>query len=133
RKENNNSLILLITHGAFNFLLCGDAERNVWEDERIKAKINQLERVHVLKVSHHGAENGSLNSKKDLILPELARKTQFAVVCSHIWRYGHPSKAVLEQLKMHKTEVLRTEVNQNQNIEFVSDGKELIVKYFQEA
>ncbi|TMU57485.1 ComEC/Rec2 family competence protein [Flagellimonas algicola] len=129
-KENNNSLIILIKHGHFNFLLGGDAEQSVWRDDRVKTKINQLEKVHILKVPHHGAKNGFLNTKGDFIAQELAAKTECAIVSSHIWRYGHPSEKVINQLDEHSTHVLRTEVNQNQNIQFISNGKTLEAQYF---
>lgn len=131
-KENNNSLMILIHYGRFKFLFGGDAEQKVWNDERIKSKINQLEKIHILKVPHHGAKNGFLNTRGDFIAPELAAKTEYAIVSSHIWRYKHPSTRVIQELESHSTNVLRTEVDQNQNIEFNSDGESLSLKCFTE-
>ena len=56
RNENNNSMILMLTHGKNKFLMMGDAEL---EEESLLMKSGMDLKADILKLGHHGEDDAS--------------------------------------------------------------------------
>lgn len=115
---NNWSAVLQVTHGENKFLFTGDAETPA-ENDMINAGI--LEDIDVLKVSHHGAKEATNANFLAVVKPEIA-----AISVGKGNRYDHPTASALQRLKKVGATVYRTD--QNGNIIFNSDGKDIIVE-----
>jgi len=66
RAANDSSVVIELEWHGWRILLAGDAEERSWEIMRRKGLLRP---VHVLKVSHHGSQNGSPPAEIDLVLP----------------------------------------------------------------
>ena len=66
--ENNNSLILMLTHGKNKFLMMGDAEL---EEEQLLMESSMDLKARVLKLGHHGEADASSAAFLDRVSPEL--------------------------------------------------------------
>lgn len=100
--ENNASLGILLSYGRFSALFPGDAEvpeRRFWEEEAA------LGPVTVLKVSHHGAANGTDSLWLQTVQPRVA------VISVGRNNYKHPSKRTLSLLQHFGIRTLRTDVS----------------------
>ena len=96
---NNNSLVLRVDAPGGSFLFTGDIER---EGRRrlYEARVNL--RAEVLKVSHHGASNGTDRAFLDRVKPRVA---VISVGASN--RYGHPHRetlALLQGVRLYRTD-----------------------------
>lgn len=60
--------------------------------------------VNVLKVAHHGSENGTSNEILDFLKPKTA-----VISVGKNNRFDHPRKEVLERLKLRNIEIKRTD------------------------
>ena len=119
---NNDSLVLRIRYGRHAFLLCGDAERPI---ERRMIEENEIQRVDVLKVAHHGSRTSSTEEFLDLAQPA------FAVISAGFENsYGHPNRDVLERLAEHHAMTLRTD--QDGLVTVRSDGRRLFVETYRQ-
>jgi competence protein ComEC len=106
---NNSSVVLRLGYGEVSFLLAGDMER----EERATRK--QWPRSTVLKVAHHGSENGTD--------PAFARQVspRFAVIsCAQENPYGHPHQETLKALEAAGARVLCTSTDGT--VTFTTDG-----------
>ncbi len=113
--ENDNSVGLRLQHGSFSVMLPGDAEREErawWERQARDLCAN----CTVLKVAHHGSNNGTDARWLELVRPELA-------VASVAARndYGHPGAETLALLERSRIPLLRTD--RDGSIRIVSDGR----------
>ncbi|MDZ4798584.1 MAG: ComEC/Rec2 family competence protein [Bryobacteraceae bacterium] len=96
--HNDDSLVLLLTHGIHRFLLMGDAERGA------EAAMAVPEEIDVLKAGHHGSRTSST--------PEFVSRLRplFALISAGDGNsYGHPHAAVVERLQQAGVRVLRTD------------------------
>ncbi|MBV8730363.1 MAG: ComEC/Rec2 family competence protein, partial [Acidobacteriia bacterium] len=113
--KNNDSLVLRIRYGKHAFLLSGDVERPI---ERRMLDDNELSRIDVLKVAHHGSRTSSTEPFLDAVQP------QFAIISVGTDNsYGHPNRDVIDRLVEHHAAVFRTD--QDGLISIRSDGKRL--------
>jgi competence protein ComEC len=85
---NNNSIVLAVSYGSVSFLLMGDIEREG------RAAVKKLPAATILKVSHHGSNNGTDRSLLGQTRPEIAILTY-----GRGNSYGHPHKEVVKLLK----------------------------------
>lgn len=108
---NNNSLILRIAYGNISFLLMGDAEK----EER--QSVDPFPPSTVLKVSHHGAHNGTDKALLQQVKPRVA-VISYAVGNP----YGHPHKEVVKALKAAKIPFYGTPEG---DIVLTTDGEDL--------
>lgn len=106
---NGLALAQLLVYGKFEVLLTSDLEIPY-----LDIIAEDVGRVNILKVSHHGAKNGLSRAVLELAMPDLA------VISVGKNRYGHPTKETLSLLKEKKVKTLRTD--QEGDIEIVSDG-----------
>lgn len=107
---NNSSAVSVLDIGEIEIFLTGDAETEVFD--RLKQK---LKRMEVLKVSHHGAENGTNQKLLDIIRPEAA-----VISAGKDNQYGHPKKEVVDLLNEFKIDIYRTD--ERGDIKLISDG-----------
>ncbi len=98
RTRNNDSLVLLVSHGKEKLLLTGDIGK------RIERKIiPELGRISILKVAHHGSIT---SSSKDFI-SELS--PDYSVISAGLFnRFNFPSKKILKRLAEKSKKVLLT-------------------------
>jgi competence ComEA-like helix-hairpin-helix protein len=114
-EENNNSVGIRLQYGAFSVLLPGDAElaeRIGWE----QWVPTLCSRCMVLKLAHHGSNNGTDARWLDLVRPELAVAS---VGRGNI--FGHPSPQTIAMLARRGIPLLRTDRDGTVTIE--SDGR----------
>jgi len=100
--ENNDSLILRISHGVNSILLEGDAEGSIERELLAEPSLQST----LLKVGHHGSATSTQ--------PEfLARVSpRFAIIsCGLHNHYGHPRREVLEALQASHIKTLSTDIN----------------------
>jgi competence protein ComEC len=101
RTQNDASVGIEVRYGRFRALFSGDAElrqREFWLGSK-------LEPVQVLKVSHHGSENGTDRALLDAIRPCAA-----VISVGAKNSFNHPSPAVLALLKASAVAMYRTDV-----------------------
>lgn len=84
--SNNTSVVLEIEWRGWRLLFPGDAELRSW---RTMSELGFLRPVHVVKVSHHGSHNGTLEELFDDVLPRVShdRRERHALVstCTGSW------------------------------------------------
>lgn len=99
-RNNNNqfSIVAVLKYGFFMALFTGDI------DQEISKGLNDIGKVHLLKVPHHGSKNGVTKLLLEKINPEYA-----FISVGEKNRYGHPNAEVLEMLFAQKARVLRTD------------------------
>lgn len=99
--QNNTSVGLLVTYGAFTAFFAGDAEsleRDYW------LRTDHLSHVTLLKVAHHGSSNGTDARWLAALSPCVA----VISVGAHN-RYGHPSAKTLRLLGAARVTTFRTD------------------------
>ena len=125
KNENMNSLVLLITLGKVQFLLCGDAEGEVWE--AISHKIPKG--VRVIKMPHHGSRYGAFDPEKmHSPLLQRCRQAKLAISCNPRPIKNLPHPKVIEYLEKKGRQYYRTD--ENYHIRITTDGKEVNVGYW---
>ncbi|MDQ4137971.1 MAG: hypothetical protein M3116_03900 [Actinomycetota bacterium] len=77
--NNNTSVVLQIEWRGWRLLFPGDAELRSW---RTMSALGLLQPAHVIKVSHHGSHNGTLEEIFDEVLPPRSHdgRDRFALV-----------------------------------------------------
>ena len=99
--QNNSSIGVLLTYAGFTALFTGDAEGK----ERAYWVANAgLPRIAVLKLSHHGALNGTDTTWLAATRPRVA-----VVSVGARNSYGHPSRSTLRALAPLGVDVYRTD------------------------
>ncbi len=101
--ENNNSVVIRLSHGAVDFLLTGDAE---WEVENTLLSTGGDLSADVLKVGHHGSNTSSYGAFLDAVQPEVA-----VISVGADNTYGHPSQVVLDRLAARGVDTYRTDLD----------------------
>lgn len=86
----------------WSIFLSGDIDRET--EQRLVWKKILNKRVDILKVTHHGSEDGTSDELLDFLKP---KKAVISVGKSN--RYGHPRKEVLERLNKRNIEIKRTD------------------------
>jgi competence protein ComEC len=99
--DNNRSVVLYAKLGPLAWLFTGDLEK-----EGEQQVIDAFPRLHadVLKVGHHGSETSTSESFLQTITPKLA-----IISVGKNNRYHHPHRDVIERLKAHHIQILRTD------------------------
>ena len=99
---NNDSLVLLMTYGAFKALFTGDLEQ-AGEQVLIRQEGANIANIDVLKAGHHGSKTSSSDTFIEHVKPRL---TIFMAGKDN--RYGHPHADVVERLKIRNIPFLTT-------------------------
>ena len=97
---NNVSVVLLGQVGSRRFLLMGDVEQEI--DPSLLAE--DLPRVDLLKVAHHGSRTATTEAFVEAVRPRVAVASAGAGN-----PYGHPARATMDRLAAAGARVLRTD------------------------
>jgi len=106
-EENKKSIAGFLDYkgsGKWSIFLSGDIDRET-EQRLVWQKILNR-RVDVLKVTHHGSEDGTSDELLNFLKPKTA-----VISVGKSNRYGHPRKEVLERLIKRNIGVERTDEN----------------------
>ncbi len=114
---NDGSIVLDVTKGEFSALLTGDAENGVYE--RL-AREDRLPRVDVLKVPHHGSEQGIDEDTLAVMRPRIA-----IISVGTGNDFGHPNPDTLRILQAAGCVVLRTDESGDVFVEVAGGGFEV--------
>jgi competence protein ComEC len=111
---NDFAVVLLASYGATDVLLPADAESNVTARLRLPP-------VEVLKVAHHGSEDGGLSDQLRALRPRVA-----VISVGRGNDYGHPRAGTLAALRaVGGLRLFRTDEDGRVTLE--SDGRTLAV------
>jgi competence protein ComEC len=110
---NNVSVVFLGHVGTRRFLLMGDVEEGI--DPSLLA--DDLPRVDLLKVAHHGSRTATTQAFVDVVRPGVAVASAGAGN-----PYGHPAKATLDRLAASGARVLRTDRDGSVVVGFEAGG-----------
>ncbi|MBS6397170.1 MAG: MBL fold metallo-hydrolase [Clostridiales bacterium] len=114
--NNNNSIVIHMTHGENTFLFTGDAEAEA-EEDMLSAGLNVD--ADVLKTAHHGSHSSTTDDFLKAVSPEYA-----VISCGEDNRYGHPHAETLNKFRQTGVSVYRTD--EQGTITAVSDGESLV-------
>lgn len=115
---NNASIINRVDYGNFSGLFTGDAEISIQEKLVDKNIFSDM-----LKVAHHGSENGLSDDFLKVVRPEIA-----VISVGKNNKFGHPALSTINLLKKYLVKIYRTD--QNGTIEISSDGQNYTTKTF---
>ena len=101
--DNNNSIVLKVTHGENSILFTGDAE-NKEEYDIIYADAD-IEST-VLKIAHHGSASSTSGDWLNAVNPTVA-----VISCGMNNEYGHPTSEILDRLKERGIQTFRTDLH----------------------
>ncbi len=99
---NDASLVLMVYHGRVRMLLTGDAETE--QEAWLVRRWGEALGATVLKVGHHGSRTSSTAEFLDAVRPQIAL---ISVGAGN--SYGHPAPAVMDALRAHRADILRTD------------------------
>lgn len=120
---NNDSLVMRVSDGKFNFMLPGDAEQKV---EKNLVESGQILKADFLKVPHHGSKTSSTEEFLEAVAPRVAVASVGAGNS-----FGHPAAVVVERYKQRGIRLLRTD--QDGAVRAVTDGNSLqIITYLEQ-
>ncbi|HEY0169612.1 MAG TPA: ComEC/Rec2 family competence protein, partial [Pyrinomonadaceae bacterium] len=118
--DNDDSVVLRVTHGRRAFLLTGDAESRA---ERTLVAAGDPLACDVLKVAHHGSRTSSTGGFVNAARPALA-----VISVGRDSPYGHPHTEVLTRWRDAGTQILTT--GERGMITVSTDGEDLKVETF---
>lgn len=110
--SNDNSIVILLTHGSNRFLFTGDAEE---QEERDIISGGISIDADVYKAGHHGSSTSSSVELLEAVSPVYA-----VISCAEGNVYGHPHAEILNHLRAMGVQVFRTD--EQGSIVAVSDG-----------
>lgn len=123
RDPNDFSIQAILSLGSFDALLTGDIGLNMSD-----AVLSQLptRSVEYIKVPHHGSKNGLTQKLLEKYVPNQNNQRSDPNVIGVISvgknnSYGHPTKEILDLLKMANVKTFRTDLDKD--IEVITDGK----------
>lgn len=111
--NNNNSIVLRLTHGENTFLFTGDAEEPAEED---MLEANTDLKADVLKAGHHGSNTATSDAFLEAVSPDYA-----VISCGEGNKYGHPHAEVLNKFRTEGITIYRTD--EQGTIVATSDGE----------
>lgn len=109
---NDTSIVGKLMFNDFSMIFMGDATYKI--ENQLLAYGRNL-KSDILKVGHHGSKYSSLLSFLKIVSPKAA-----IIEVGAKNRYGHPSPAALNRLKIIDANVFRTDLNGD--IKIISDG-----------
>jgi len=113
KDPNEASIVFRVSLGIIDFLLMGDAPKDV-ENEIIAS--GQAIDAEMLKVGHHGSRGSTGQQFLEMVSPLYA-----AISSGAANRYGHPHQETLDLLERAHVKFFRTD--QEGDIRFVTDGR----------
>ncbi len=109
---NNSSIVFRLLYKNNSILFTGD-----YEEEELLLKAEDEIESQILKVSHHGANNGNDKDFLEIVSPEYA-----VISVGKNNKFGHPGYRTIYYLEELKTKILRTD--EVGDIIFIGDGEE---------
>lgn len=102
--SNTASIVLLVSYGAFDAILPGDATRVTEENilNRFAEHLDELGHVEVLKVAHYGSRATSMLPRTDWFDAVNADVAVYSAVYQN--PHGHPNRHVADALREHTIE-----------------------------
>lgn len=98
---NQSSIVLEMSYGRQDFLFTGDAPEDV---EATLIKTKALNKVEVLKISHHGSKSATSENFLKIIKP------QYAILSVGLNnKYGHPTPSIINLLQNLGIQIYRTD------------------------
>lgn len=121
---NNNSLVCKLVYKNFSMLFTGDIEE-IAEKTILSKYINKQEllKVDILKVAHHGSKTSSTKECINAVNPKYA-----VIGVGKDNKFGHPSEKTLETLNDKNVKIYRTDISGE--ITIIIDGDSVKVKSF---
>lgn len=110
--NNNNSIVIKMTHGENTFLFTGDAEEEAEMD--ILAEGLDVS-ADVLKAGHHGSSTSTSDDFLEAVSPEYA-----VISCGEDNKYGHPHAETMNKFRQTGVTVYRTD--EQGTVIAISDG-----------
>ena len=113
--QNDASVGVIVSHGAFRALFTGDAETRAIE---AWIRDGRIPRVQVAKAGHHGSRNG--------VTPALVRAAAPALLVISVGeanRYRHPHPEALAAWRAPSRRVLRTDLEGTIRVRGCADGR----------
>ena len=102
--ENDNSIVIKVTHGNVSYMITGDLT-NYGEYQLTKYKSTKKQLPSsVLVVGHHGSAGSSCNDFIHNVSPLYS-----IISVGKDNKYGHPSNSTLTVLRSYKSKILRTD------------------------
>lgn len=98
-EANDYSLVFVFSLHGEKILFTGDIHEKL-----LTGIVDDIGDISVLKIPHHGAKNGLNNQILSVLQPEKA-----LISSGEKNRYGHPHSAVIELLKNHRVDLIRTD------------------------
>jgi competence protein ComEC len=114
KNANNTSIVFQLNYKDINFLLTGDAEKEV-EKELINVDAKDLS-AQILKLGHHGSDTSSTENFLKAVKPLVGI---ISVGANN--KFGHPVPIILERLKRLGIEIKRTD--QEGTIKALTNGQ----------
>lgn len=126
---NNSSIVNRLVYGETEFLLMGDAEKEVEEelianychpelDSGDSEDCSQLS-SDILKLGHHGSSSSSSEEFLEVVDPDLA-----VIQVGQGNSFGHPHNIILDRLRRQEIEVLRNDLDGR--ISIYTDGQKVL-------
>ena len=116
--DNNTSIVIQLNYENTKYLFMGDAETKI-ENQLISA--GKLEKVDILKVSHHGSNYSSSEKFLEKVKP------RYSIISVNNSEYKkHPDTRTLQRLQDIKSKIYRTD--KNGTIWAISDGTNIEIK-----
>ncbi|MEV2292703.1 ComEC/Rec2 family competence protein [Paenibacillus larvae] len=115
KDNNNNSVVVRLTHGANAILLTGDAESES-EQDMIASKAELS--ADLMLVGHHGSNSSTTAAFLNKVKPKAA-----VIQVGKGNKYGHPKEKVLQRLEKQGVKVYRND--EQGTIAAISDGKQI--------
>lgn len=113
--NNNNSIVIRLTHGENTFLFTGDAEEEA-EADMLKEGLDLS--ADVLKAGHHGSSTSTSDDFLAAVSPSCA-----VISCEEGNKYGHPHAETMNKFRRSGITVYRTD--EQGTITATSDGTTL--------
>jgi len=113
--NNNNSIVIRLTHGENTFLFTGDAEEEA-EADMLAAGMDLT--ADVLKAGHHGSSTSTSDDFLAAVSPSCA-----VISCEEGNKYGHPHAETMNKFRQAGITVYRTD--EQGTITVTSDGSTL--------
>ena len=120
--NNNTSIVLQLEWRGWRLLFAGDAELKSWRTMRA---LGLLRPVHLIKVSHHGSHNGTLEEFFDEVLPPQSHdgRARFALVSTSDGSWESvPDEPTLEFYRSRSTLRDTRSVERGDAVEIVLTG-----------
>lgn len=102
KNQHESTVVIKLVYSQFSALLTGDIEEPI-EEEMVKEVPSDLE-AQVLKVPHHGSNNGLLPAFLRAVNPEVA-----IISAGRQNQYGHPHQSTLKKLAEAGVKTYRTD------------------------